>query len=200
MPRKNKEVNIAKTDKPKSPIIPEATKKKTVKTEAIKKIKVKEKKAAGKPVEVPEVKEEEKPLKALKPAMYFAVGRRKTAVARVRLYAGLPKEENLILINDKPIEQYFPGEVAKKAYIEPFRTTNTIGRFKVTVKVEGSGQSGQLGACILGFSRAIEQIDKDKYRPILKKRGLLTRDDRIRERRKIGTGGKARRQKQSPKR
>lgn len=141
-----------------------------------------------------------KPKKELKPAVYFAVGRRKTAVARVRLYTGLPKEENKIFVNEKPIEEYFPGEISKKAYIEPFRTTNTIGRFKVTAKVEGSGANGQLGACVLAFSRAIEQVDKAKFRLILKKRGLLTRDARVRERRKVGTGGKARRQKQSPKR
>lgn len=140
------------------------------------------------------------PIKKIKPAVYFAVGRRKTAIARVRLYTGLPKEENKIFVNDKPIEEYFPGEIAKKAYIEPFRTTNTIGRFKVTVKVKGSGRNGQLGACILGFARAIEQVDKAKFRPILKKRGLLTRDARVKERRKAGTGGKARRKKQSPKR
>lgn len=200
MPRKKKEVTTIKTDKPEAVIISRVDKKKVVKKEVIKKITVKEKKTAEKPVVMPKVNKEEKPVKALKPVMYFAVGRRKTAVARVRLYSGLPKEENIILINDRPIEKYFSGEVAKKAYVEPFRTTNTLNRFKVTVRVEGSGMSGQLGACILGFSRVIEQIDKAKYRPILKKRGLLTRDDRTRQRRMIGTGGKARRQKQSPKR
>lgn len=213
MPKKKKETKIIKTEKTEhsgvaatrpsveNPIILEEDKKTVAKVKVVKKTKAKEKKVIEKSVKLPKVKKVKEELpKALKPAMYFAVGRRKTAVARIRLYSGLPKEENIILINDKPIEKYFSSEIAKKAYIEPFRTTNTIGRFKVTVKVEGSGQSGQLDACILGFSRAIEQVDKDKFRPILKKRGLLTRDDRTRQRRMIGTGGKARRQKQSPKR
>jgi len=196
MPRKKKEIKT--TENPVSPVIPkEETKKEIVKLDTVKKVKkVKEKTA----VTLEKKVEKEKPKKELKPEIYFAVGRRKTAVARVRLYTGLPKEENKMIVNDKPIEEYFPIEIDKKAYIEPFRTTNTIGRFKVTVKVEGSGKKGQLDACILGFARAIEQIDKAKFRPILKKRGLLTRDSRTRERRKVGTGGKARRQKQSPKR
>lgn len=167
----------------------------------VKKDKEKKPKVKKTPVEKKEgKKEKEEKIPVIKPGVYFAVGRRKSAVARIRLYTGLPKEENNIYINEKPVEKYFSGEIAKKFYVEPFRTTNTIGRFKVTVRVVGSGKTGQLGACVLGFSRAIEKIDKAKYRPILKKRGLLTRDDRTRERRMVGTGGKARRQKQSPKR
>lgn len=131
------------------------------------------------------------------PSFYQAVGRRKEATARVRLYVGGNGE---IIVNDLPVEKYFPGEVAKIAYLRPFQLTETLGRFKVTVKVEGSGKSGQLGAVIHGIARALEKIDKEKYRPILKKAGLLTRDPRAKERRKAGFAGKARAKKQSPKR
>lgn len=84
--------------------------------------------------------------------------------------------------------------------MEPFRATNTIGKYSLTIKVEGGGKSGQLEAVVHGISRALQLLDKEKFRPILKKKGFLTRDARVRERRKVGTGGKARRKKQSPKR
>jgi len=140
---------------------------------------------------------------------YEAVGRRKNATARVRLY--VVKEEEIqvgdlkvkkgdMYINDRPVEAYFPGEVDKKMYSEPFRTTNTIGRFAVTVHVTGGGPSGQLGAVIHAIARALCVVDTEKFRPILKKRGLLTRDPRKKERRKAGFAGKARAKKQSPKR
>lgn len=127
----------------------------------------------------------------------FAVGRRKAAVARVRLY---PKVKNgEILVNGKPIEECFSGAVAKTRYEEPFRSTNTLGKYAVTVKVEGGGKNGQLEAVVMGIARALSVFNKE-FRPLLKKKQLLTRDSRVRERRKIGTGGKARRKKQSPKR
>lgn len=126
----------------------------------------------------------------------FAVGRRKEAVARVRLCKG----KGEIIVNNQPIEEYFPGVMAKKLYTTPFEITQTEGKYYATVKVEGGGKSGQLGAVIHGFSRALAQADSEKLRPLLKKQGLLTRDSRTRERRKVGMGGKARRKKQSPKR
>lgn len=132
----------------------------------------------------------------------FAVGRRKEAVARVRLYPKVndsPKKGQII-VNEKPIGEYFSGEVAKVLYTEPFLLTNTLNKYGVTVKVRGGGKSGQLDAVIHGISRALQLLDKEKFRPILKKKGFLTRDARVRERRKVGTGGKARRKKQSPKR
>lgn len=140
---------------------------------------------------------------------YEAVGRRKNATARVRLH--VVKDETVTVgeatlkkgdmtVNQRSVEAYFPGEVGKKIYLEPFRTTNTIGRFAVTVLVTGGGPSGQLGAVIHAISRALVKVDKEKFRPILKKRGLLTRDPRKRERRKPGRAGKARAKKQSPKR
>ncbi|MBI2195687.1 MAG: 30S ribosomal protein S9 [Candidatus Levybacteria bacterium] len=139
----------------------------------------------------------------------YAVGRRKAAVARVRLYktvkAGLlwgeeKIEKGKILVNEKPVGNYFSGGIMESFYKEPFLATNTLDKYAVTIRVMGGGLKGQLDAAMLGISRALSEIDKEKFRPILKKKGLLTRDARVRERRKVGTGGKARRKKQSPKR
>lgn len=139
----------------------------------------------------------------------FAVGRRREAVARVRVYdvekesvtwGGEQIVRGNILVNELPIGKYFSSAAAKSAYEEPLRVTNTLGKYIITAKVQGGGKKGQLDALIHGLARALDAIDKEKFRPILKKRGFLTRDARTRERRKIGTGGKARRQKQSPKR
>jgi small subunit ribosomal protein S9 len=127
----------------------------------------------------------------------FGLGRRKSAIARVFLYE---EKNGQITVNGKPFEEYFRGTFHGTPHLEPFKVTSTEGQYRVDVRVEGSGKSGQLDAIILGISRALELIDKEKNRPLLKKRGLLTRDSRIRERRKVGTGGRARRQKQSPKR
>jgi small subunit ribosomal protein S9 len=126
----------------------------------------------------------------------FAIGRRREAVARIRLYSG--KGQNLV--NEQPMSDYFPGEVARIAYTQPFKLTDTEGQYFTTVRVLGGGKKGQLGAVVHGLSRALAEVEEKKYRPILKKEGLLTRDPRTRERRKIGMGGKARRKKQSPKR
>ncbi len=154
-------------------------------------------------------KQKQQPEEKQKHPYYEGVGRRRESTVRVRLYVindGLITVQGQILsrgdmrINGKTIEEYFPGEIMKKRYLEPFRTTNTIGRFGVTVKVLGGGLMGQLGAFILGVSRALEKVDKEKFRPILKKRGFLTRDPRAKERRKAGYAGKARAKKQSPKR
>lgn len=160
---------------------------------------------------VKEIKTEEKNTtkKSSKKDYIHAIGRRREAVARVRLYPNV--KENLawgeisikkgdILVNLKPASEYFNGEKAKTMYTEPLRITNTLNRFAVTARTRGGGLNGQLDALILAISRALSLFDKDKFRPILKKRGFLTRDARARERRKVGTGGKARRAKQSPKR
>lgn len=153
--------------------------------------------------------EETKETKQPAISYYEAVGRRKVASARVRLYVvheesvvinGASLSKGSMVVNGKPVEQYFPGETWKKMYIEPFRTTNTVSRFAVSVKVVGGGLSGQLAAVIHGISRALEKVDKEKFRPILKKRGFLTRDPRAKQRRKAGFAGKARARKQSPKR
>jgi len=135
--------------------------------------------------------------KTSKKAYIYALGRRKQASARVRLYIN---KKGGITVNGKPIEEYFPGRVLKSLYIEPLRTCNVIGKHAISVKVKGSGKKGQLGAFIHGVSRALEKLNTERFHPILKKRGFLTRDPRKKERRKPGTGGKARRKKQSPKR
>lgn len=131
------------------------------------------------------------------PSFYLAVGRRKTASARVKLQVG---GTGKFMVNKKPVEEYFSGEIAKSLYLEPLKITNNLGRFDVFVKVEGSGKSAQVGAVVHGLSRALDMVDKETYHLLLKKRGLLTRDARARERRKPGQAGRARAKKQSPKR
>ncbi len=140
--------------------------------------------------------------KAATTQYYEAVGRRKSAVARVRLYVvdksgpisvgGASIKKGEIFINKKSVKE--------DSLLEPLRLTENENRFAISVLVRGGGKNGQLDAIIHGLSRAIEKVDKDKYRDTLKKAGMLKRDSRTRERRKVGRGGKARRQKQSPKR
>jgi small subunit ribosomal protein S9 len=148
--------------------------------------------------------------KNVKKDYVFAVGRRKASVARVRLYQSVkadlvwgetPVKKGEVLVNQKAIADYFPGEVSRKLYTEPLRVTNAHQQhFAFTIKVVGGGPSGQLQAVIAGLANALNALDKDKYRPTLKKKGFLTRDARVRERRVVGMGGKSRRKKQSPKR
>lgn len=126
----------------------------------------------------------------------YAVGRRRRSSARVRLFKG--RGENIV--NGKSIEEYFPGEIAKTKWEKPFELVGIAGKYYVTVKVVGGGKEGQLDAVVHGISKALSNTNKEKFRPLLKTEGLLTRDSRVRERRKVGTGGKARRKKQSPKR
>ncbi|HZJ18261.1 MAG TPA: 30S ribosomal protein S9 [Patescibacteria group bacterium] len=143
-----------------------------------------------------------------KKAYIFAVGRRKSSVARVRVYQTL-KEDVVIagekvkkgdfFVNDKKVENYFSGPVFSAIYLEPLRAVNVLGKYSITVKVVGGGPKGQLDAVVHGVSRALSVID-EKNRNILKKKGLLTRDARVRQRRNVGMGGKSRRKKQSPKR
>lgn len=143
------------------------------------------------------------------PEYYQAVGRRKEATCRVKLFVADSGEIKIkdkvikrgeTIINMRPIEEYFSGEVNKRIYLEPFRTTNSIGRFAVSALIEGGGLSGQLGAFIHGVSRALVEVDREKFRSILKKKGYLKRDPRMKERRKAGLAQKARAKKQSPKR
>ncbi len=125
-----------------------------------------------------------------------AVGRRKEAVARVRVFPG----EGQVTINGKLASEYFKGPILQKAYQKPFLLTNTLGQLTATVKIEGGGTISQLGALVHGISRALKTIDNEKNRAPLKKAGLLTRDSRVKERRKYGNAHKARAKKQSPKR
>lgn len=157
---------------------------------------------------MPKVNEKEVS-KTKKTLFYQAVGRRKRATARVRLY---PVLKGKIIVNEKELAKndfivngrlatvYFPGEVSAKKYLEPLRLTDNLDRFAISAKVEGSGLSSQLGAVVHGISKALLLIDKETYRLPLKKSAFLTRDPREKERRKAGLAGKARAGKQSPKR
>ena len=111
--------------------------------------------------------------------IFKAVGRRKEASARVMLQKG----KGQFLVNAIPIGQYFPNEEARLE--KPFKITETQGMYFATVKVEGSGKAGQLDAGIHGISRALI-LAQPETRPALKKAGLLTRDPRVKERRKYG--------------
>lgn len=123
------------------------------------------------------------------------VGRRKEAVARVRLSEG----KGQVIVNGKPIAEYFRGPVLQKIYTRPLEITKVIGKYVISVKVEGGGQVSQLKAVIHGIARAIAK-QTPALRTTLKKAGLLTRDARVKERRKYGLAQKARAKKQSPKR
>lgn len=115
---------------------------------------------------------------------YSGTGRRKTSVARVWLYEK-GKKPNVagLIVNEKPIAEYFPGEKAETKYLRPFQVTVTVGKFVASIKVEGGGRSGQLDAVVHGIARALEKFDPE-LRPALKKEGLLRRDPRKKERKK----------------
>jgi len=149
--------------------------------------------------------------KKIKNVQYFeAVGRRKEAVAQVRLY--LPGKEKKVIVggkeiktgeivvNGKPINAFFTSEVDRQRYLSPLRIAKSEDRFAVSIKVAGGGKSGQLEAVIMGIARALVIVDTGVNKSILKKQGFLRRDARTRQRRKVGMGGKSRRKKQSPKR
>lgn len=125
---------------------------------------------------------------------YMGTGRRKESIARVRLLPGSGK----IVINGKEMDQYFGLETLKLIVRQPFVATETEGRFDVIAKVEGGGFSGQAGAIRHGIARALLQADGE-LRPALKKNGYLTRDPRMKERKKYGLK-KARRAPQFSKR
>jgi len=113
---------------------------------------------------------------------YEAVGRRKTATARVRLFPG---GEGTILVNERPLEEYFVREVDIVHLREPLVVTATENRFDISVHVKGGGVRGQAGAVRLGIARALLKVNPD-LRPILRKGGFLTRDARAKERKKPG--------------
>ena len=125
---------------------------------------------------------------------YTGTGRRKESVARVRLIPGSGR----IIINGKQMDQYFGLETLKLIVRQPLMDTATQDRFDVIAKVEGGGFSGQAGAIRHGIARALLRADTG-YRPVLKKNGYLTRDPRMKERKKYGLN-KARRAPQFSKR
>ena len=125
---------------------------------------------------------------------FYGTGRRKSSVARVRVYAGTGK----IIINDREIDDYFGLETLKLIVRQPLALTGTTEKFDVVVRVAGGGVTGQAGAIRHGLSRALLQFDEN-LRPALKKAGFLTRDPRMKERKKYGLKG-ARRAPQFSKR
>lgn len=125
----------------------------------------------------------------------YATGKRKSSSARIRLFKG--SEENTV--NGMLVGKYFGGNISSVIWNKPFDLTETSGKYFFTARVTGGGKEGQLGAILFGLSRALAKIKED-HKKVLRKAGFLSSDSRIRERRKVGTGGKARRQKQSPKR
>lgn len=139
----------------------------------------------------------------------FAVGRRKEAIAKVRLYDPRSGEIEMdgekyhkgdLIVNGKPIGEYFRMRSSISEYKKIFDDTDSWGKYIWTVKVNGGGLLGQLDAVIHGVARALDKQDTKKHHKILRDKGYLTRDARTRERRKVGMGGKARRKRQSPKR
>ena len=115
---------------------------------------------------------------------YIATGRRKCSTARVQLVPGAGK----ILVNKRPFAAYFPRENHRILIEEPLRVTNTLNKFDLAANVDGGGLSGQAGAMRLGISRALIKCDAEN-RPVLKKLGCLTRDPRMKERKKPGQKG-----------
>lgn len=140
----------------------------------------------------------------LKKNFTYAIGRRKQASARVRLFqeikSSYPFRKGDIIVNNKKIEEYFPSEIQKLNYLNLLKTLEISDKYAFTIRVTGGGTSSQLDAVILGMSKALAKIDSGKHKAELRKKRFLTTDARVRERRKVGTGGKARRKKQSPKR
>jgi len=112
---------------------------------------------------------------------YHGTGRRKSAVARVRIYPG----NGSIIVNDKPVDQYFSRESDRTQVRAPLRTTNTLEQFNVMVKVSGGGVTGQAGAVSHGIARALLSANPE-LRPALRQGGMLTRDSREKERKKPG--------------
>ena len=117
-----------------------------------------------------------------KAASYYGTGRRKSSVARVYLVSG----SGNVTINKRPVEEYFGLETLRMIVRQPLVATETNDKFDVIVTVRGGGTTGQAGAIRHGISRALLQADSDEYRPTLKKAGFLTRDPRMKERKKYG--------------
>ena len=125
---------------------------------------------------------------------YLGTGRRKSSVARVRLVPG----EGKIVVNNRDVEDYVPFETLREVIKQPLVATETLGSYDIHVNVHGGGYTGQAGAIRHGVARALLNVDPD-FRPTLKSAGLLTRDARMKERKKYGLKG-ARRASQFSKR
>jgi len=146
------------------------------------------------PEPTPAVEPAQKPAPTASRDYYYGTGRRKTAVARVRLYPGTGN----VKVNDKSLPDYFGKAVNESLVLQPLRTTNLLHKFNVVAKVEGGGLSGQAGALSHGIARALLEADEN-LRALLRKGGFLTRDPRVKERKKPGLR-RARKAKQYTKR
>jgi small subunit ribosomal protein S9 len=129
-----------------------------------------------------------------KQVVYSATGKRKQSIARVRLFPG----EGKIMVNSRDFKEYFKRESLITVIMEPFRLTNTENAYDVIADLTGGGISGQAGALRHSISKALLEINEE-YRPILKREGFLTRDSRVKERKKYGLK-KARKRPQFSKR
>ncbi len=129
-----------------------------------------------------------------KQVVYSATGKRKQSIARVRLFPG----EGKIMVNSRDFKEYFKRESLITVIVEPFRLTNTENAYDVIADLSGGGISGQAGALRHSISKALLEINEE-YRPILKREGFLTRDSRVKERKKYGLK-KARKRPQFSKR
>ncbi|MCL4384457.1 30S ribosomal protein S9 [Patescibacteria group bacterium] len=125
----------------------------------------------------------------------FAVGRRKSAIATVKLFPGKGESK----VNNQSVDKYFSAVFYHQQYNKPFEVTHTADKFYYSASVSGGGKNGQIEALTVALSRALKEASSEYTAP-LRAASLVTIDARVRERRKIGTGGKARRAKQSPKR
>ena len=113
--------------------------------------------------------------------VFYATGKRKTAIARVRMFNGEGKFE----INKRTLDEYFERETSKMIIKQPLVLTDTTGKYDIRVNVKGGGTNSQAGAIKHGISKALLEVSAD-YRGILKKAGFLTRDSRVKERKKYG--------------
>lgn len=112
---------------------------------------------------------------------FYGTGRRKSAVARVRIFPG----QGALVVNGKALEEVFPRLTLRAIALKPLQVTDTLGKFSASIKVEGGGASGQAGAISHGVARALVKAD-EALKPLLRQAGLLTRDPRVKERKKYG--------------
>ncbi len=115
---------------------------------------------------------------------FYATGKRKNAIARVYLKPG----NGTLIVNEKPLDEYFGRQTSRMVVMQPFELTQTVGRYDMFARVHGGGLSGQAGAVKHGISKALLEVDSAN-RPTLKKAGFLTRDSRVKERKKYGKRG-----------
>lgn len=114
----------------------------------------------------------------------LGTGRRKSAVARVRIRAGQGK----VMVNDRPLAEYFPNAQDQRSLLEPLDESGKRNQVDVSIRVHGGGPTGQSGACRMGIARALVSLDSETF-PAMRENGFLTRDSRMKERKKYGLRG-----------